>query len=94
MSIEIKLSRSDRVYHPGENLEGEVIIVSRGTALQHGGIRLAASGAVQMRLSDKAVGVFEALFINVKPLSLLSEVFEVSSLSFATFLLLGVRVLN
>ena len=76
MSIEIKLTRSDRVYYPGEELTGEVLIFSRGSPLQHGGIRLAASGSVQMRLSEKSVGVFESLFLSVRPIPLLSEVIE------------------
>lgn len=77
MSIELKLSRSDRVYHPGEKLEGEVVICSKGESLQHSGIRLAATGSVQLKLSEKAVGVFEALFLNVRPVPLLSEILEV-----------------
>lgn len=65
------------MYHPGEKLEGEVIICSKGETLQHSGIRLAATGSVQLRLSDKAVGVFESLFLNVRPVPLLSEMMEV-----------------
>ena len=66
------------MYHPGERLEGEVVIVSKGGPLQHGGMRLTVTGSVQMRLSEKAVGVFESLFINVKPITLLNESVEVS----------------
>ena len=77
MSVEIKLSRSDRVYHPGEELKGEILIVSRGSPLQHGGITLATSGSVQLRLSEKSVGVFESLFLSVRPIPLLNEVIEV-----------------
>ena len=60
----------------GERLEGDVIINTKGGPMQHGGIRVSVTGSVQMRLSEKAVGVFEALFINVKPVPLLSELAE------------------
>lgn len=84
MSIEIRLSRSDRVYHPGEKLQGEIVISSKGESLQHSGIRLAATGSVQLRLSEKAVGVFEALFLNVRPVPLLSEMLEVRAHSLSS----------
>ena len=74
--IDVKLSRSDRVYHAGDQLLGEVVVSCLNGPLQHGGISVAASGSVQMRVSERAVGVFEAFFLNVRPVSLLSEVVE------------------
>ncbi len=74
MSLEVKLSRSDRVYHAGDNLVGEVVVVGPVT---HDGIRVSASGSVQMRVSERAVGVFESFFLAVRPVPLLSEVVEV-----------------
>jgi hypothetical protein len=73
MSITVSLSRSDRVYNAGDKLLGEVIITG---PVDHSGIRVTASGSVHMRVSERAVGVFEAFFLNVRPLSLLNEVVE------------------
>ena len=77
MSVEVRLSRSDRVYHAGEKLLGEVVVTcAPGEQVQHNGIRVAASGSVQLRVSERAVGVFEAFFLAVRPVSLLNEVVE------------------
>ncbi len=81
VSVEIKLSRSDRVYHAGDKLLGEVVITSTNGPVLHGGVRVAASGSVQMRVSERAVGVFEAFFLNVRPVQLLSETLEVRLVS-------------
>lgn len=77
--LELKLSRSDRVYHAGEALLGEVVVTVTGAAVQHNGLRVVASGSLQMRVSEKAVGVFEAFFLNVRPIPLLSEALEARS---------------
>ncbi len=93
------LSRSDRVFHAGDNLVGEVVI-STPTPVTHNGVRVCASGSVQvcnacapvaallrarfdalpphpqMRVSERAVGVFEAFFLNVRPVALLNETVE------------------
>jgi len=76
MSVEVKLSRSDRVYHAGEDLLGEVVVSCGAGGVQHSGIRVCASGSVSMRVSERAVGVFEAFFLNVRPISLLNETVE------------------
>ena len=76
VSVEVKLSRSDRVYHAGERLNGEVVVTSGG-AVQHNSVVVHATGAAQMRVSEQAVGVFEAFFLNIRPVALLSESVEV-----------------
>jgi Vacuolar protein sorting-associated protein 26 len=80
VELEIKLRKNDRVYHPGEALQGEVVVTASGGAVHHSGLRVSATGSVQMRVSEKAVGVFEAFFLNVRPVQLLNEVVEARTL--------------
>ena len=72
MSVEIKLSRMDRVYHPGQTLKGVAIVHGRGAPLQHEGILLTAEGSAALQLSAKSVGLFEAFYSSIKPVQLLS----------------------
>jgi len=74
--LELKLSRSDRVYHAGDTLQGEVVVTVAGGVAHHSGLRVTATGSVQMRVSEKVVGVFEAFFLNVQPIPLLNESIE------------------
>ena len=71
MSVEVKLSRMDRVYHPGQILKGVVIVHGRGAPLQHDGISLVAEGSAALQLSAKSVGLFEAFYSSIKPVQLL-----------------------
>jgi hypothetical protein len=47
---------------------------------QHSGVRLHLVGSVQMRLSEKAVSLFEAMFSNIQPISLVNEFIDVRRL--------------
>ena len=76
MNIEVRLSRSDRVYHAGDDLLGEVVVTCGPGGMQHSGIRVCGTGSVSMRVSERAVGVFEAFFLNVRPVALLNETVE------------------
>ena len=76
VNVEVKLSRSDRVYHAGDDLLGEVVVTCGPGGVQHSGIRVWATGSVSMRVSERAVGVFEAFFLNVRPIALLNETIE------------------
>ena len=71
-SVDIKLSRMDRVYMPGQTLKGIATVNTRGTgSLQHEGISLVAEGAASLQLSAKSVGLFEAFYSSIKPVQLL-----------------------
>lgn len=76
VSLDIKLKRANKVYHEGELLSGVVVISSRD-ALQHQGISLSMEGLVNLQLSSKSVGVFEAFYNSVKPIQLVSSNIEV-----------------
>eukprot|EP00325_Prymnesiales_sp_UTEX-LB-985_P005825 CAMPEP_0174697850 /NCGR_PEP_ID=MMETSP1094-20130205/3604_1 /TAXON_ID=156173 /ORGANISM="Chrysochromulina brevifilum, Strain UTEX LB 985" /LENGTH=330 /DNA_ID=CAMNT_0015894919 /DNA_START=51 /DNA_END=1043 /DNA_ORIENTATION=- len=72
MSVDIRLSRMDRVYHPGDKVEGVVHVHGRGSPLPHEGIGLAAEGSASLQLSAKSVGLFEAFYSSIKPVQLMA----------------------
>mmetsp|Transcript_39359 Transcript_39359/g.92057 ORF Transcript_39359/g.92057 Transcript_39359/m.92057 type:complete len:306 (-) Transcript_39359:783-1700(-) len=73
MSLDVKVDRVDRVYHPGDKVRGTVIIhAPSAQALVHDGVSVRADGMVNMQLSSKAVGLFEAFYSGAKPIVLLS----------------------
>ncbi|KAJ7996987.1 hypothetical protein DPEC_G00224230 [Dallia pectoralis] len=75
-SLDIRLKRANKVYHEGEVLAGVVVIVSKDT-VQHQGISLTMEGLVNLQLSSKSVGVFEAFYNSVKPIQLITSNIEV-----------------
>ncbi|GAQ89594.1 Vacuolar protein sorting-associated protein 26 [Klebsormidium nitens] len=75
-SVEVKLLRVDRIFHPGELLEGIITVRTPHPTLPHLGIWVKAEGTVNLQLSSKALGVLESLYSNVKPIPLLSSHFE------------------
>lgn len=70
MSVEIRLKRADRVYRPGDLVSGVVVVSSKGK-LSHSGISLLMEGSVQLQLSAKSIGLFEAFYNSIKPVQLL-----------------------
>ncbi|XP_043087707.1 vacuolar protein sorting-associated protein 26C isoform X2 [Puntigrus tetrazona] len=75
VSLDIRLKRANKVYHEGERVTG-VLLVSCRDALQHQGVSLALEGLVNLQLSSKSVGVFEAFYNSVKPIQLVSSSME------------------
>lgn len=71
MSLEIRLKRVDRVYKPGDVVSGVIAVTSKGP-LSHAGITLLMEGSVQLQLSAKSVGLFEAFYNSIKPIQLLN----------------------
>jgi len=77
MSVDIKLNRADRIYRPGDKVRGVVIVNSSGN-LSHNGITLEADGGVQLQLSSKNVGLFEAFASAARPIQLIHLTFELA----------------
>ncbi|CAB3363027.1 Hypothetical predicted protein [Cloeon dipterum] len=77
-NIEILVRKANKVYHEGEIISGVVVVVSPSD-VRHDGITLFADGNVNLQLSSKNVGIFEAFYNSVKPVSLVSCVLEVAS---------------
>ncbi|XP_073119365.1 uncharacterized protein [Henckelia pumila] len=78
MSVEIKLSRFNRIYCPDEPLEGKVI-----TKLQSGvsyqSIRVTIDGAVNLQVRGGSAGVIESFYGVIKPIRIIKKVVEVRS---------------
>ena len=60
-----------------EKLSGVVVVTSQGD-LSHGGIMLTIEGSVNLQLSAKSVGMFEAFYNSLKPVQLIYAQFEVA----------------
>ncbi|XP_021945236.1 vacuolar protein sorting-associated protein 26C isoform X2 [Folsomia candida] len=73
--VDIRLNRYSKVYNEQEPIRGTVIISSK-TDLRHDGIILSMDGHVNLQLSSKTVGIFEAFYQSVKPIQLLSYQIE------------------
>ncbi|KAM1238769.1 hypothetical protein TB2_039417 [Malus domestica] len=76
MSIEIKLSRINRVYRPTELIEGKIVVKS-SSSISHYGIRLAVNGSVNMQVRGGSAGVIESLVGVAKPISIVNKIIEV-----------------
>ncbi|XP_074597553.1 vacuolar protein sorting-associated protein 26C [Brevipalpus obovatus] len=75
--FEIKLKRSNKIYHQGENLTGMVSFDCKHES-RHEGISLTVDGSVKMQLSSKNVGIMDAFYNSVKPLSLINYSVEIA----------------
>uniref|UniRef100_A0A674NIV2 Vacuolar protein sorting-associated protein 26C n=1 Tax=Takifugu rubripes TaxID=31033 RepID=A0A674NIV2_TAKRU len=77
VNLDIRLKRANKVYHEGEVVSGVIVMVCK-EAVQHHGIFLSMEGLVNLQLSSKSVGVFEAFYNSVKPIQLISSNIEVA----------------
>eukprot|EP01121_Diplochlamys_sp_Union-15-3_P015908 TRINITY_DN5324_c0_g1_i1.p1 TRINITY_DN5324_c0_g1~~TRINITY_DN5324_c0_g1_i1.p1 ORF type:complete len:307 (-),score=47.86 TRINITY_DN5324_c0_g1_i1:62-982(-) len=69
MSLDIVLDRVTRVYQPGESVKGVVVVTSKGNS-SHNGLSISMNGQVSLQLSAKSVGLFEAFYNSLKPITL------------------------
>ncbi|KAK2153748.1 hypothetical protein LSH36_287g00016 [Paralvinella palmiformis] len=76
-SIDIKLKKVSKIYHEGDVISGVVVIQSRNE-LSHTGITLTVEGTVNLQLSSKSVGLFEAFYNSLKPIQLLNVNLELT----------------
>ncbi|XP_043852711.1 vacuolar protein sorting-associated protein 26C isoform X1 [Dromiciops gliroides] len=74
--LDIKIKRANKVYYAGEVLSG-VVVISSKDAVQHQGILLTMEGLVNLQLSAKSVGMFEAFCNSVKPIQVISSSIEI-----------------
>ena len=58
-------------------VKGVIVVQSRGE-LPHNGIMLSMEGAVNLQLSAKSVGVFEAFYNSLKPIQLVNYSLEIA----------------
>ncbi|XP_069886770.1 vacuolar protein sorting-associated protein 26C isoform X3 [Dipodomys merriami] len=74
-SLDIKIKRANKVYHAGEMLSG-VVVISSKDPVQHQGVFLTMEGTVNLQLSAKSVGVFEAFYNSAKPIQIITSTIE------------------
>ncbi|XP_055613275.1 vacuolar protein sorting-associated protein 26C [Uranotaenia lowii] len=72
INLDIRLRRANKIYYEGETISG-VVQISSPTEVKHEGIILALEGLVNLTISNKNVGIFEALYNSVKPITLLNQ---------------------
>ena len=75
MSLEIRLKKPSKVYREGETVKGSVAVVTKDP-LSHSGLFLAMEGTVNLQLSAKSVGMFEAFYKSLKPIQLVNYSLE------------------
>ncbi|EFA82527.1 vacuolar protein sorting-associated protein 26 family protein [Heterostelium album PN500] len=76
-ALDIKLKKIDKIYKPGNKVAGYVV-VSTKEDLSHSGLTLTVEGSVQLQLSSKSVGIFEAFYNSLKPITMLHYTFNVA----------------
>jgi len=59
----------DRIYSLGDKVRGSLVVQSDGFA--HSGVSLTLNGTVALQLSAKSVGLFEAFYNSLKPVTLM-----------------------
>jgi len=76
-SLDIKLKKVNKIYHEDEKIVGTIAVIGKGEVV-HNGIMLTVEGNVNMQLSSKSVGLFEAFYNSVKPISLINTSMEIA----------------
>lgn len=76
VNIDIKLKRASKIYHEGEVVAG-LILLKTNSDVKHDGIFLTMEGSVNLQLSSKNVGIFEAFYNSVKPIQLVQYTLDV-----------------
>ncbi|CAF1063897.1 unnamed protein product [Adineta steineri] len=76
-SIDIRLNRYTKTYNENDIIQGTVII-SSPSSFKHNGISITVDGSVQLHLSGKSVGVFEAFYNSTKPVTLINQTIELA----------------
>ncbi|KAK9118060.1 hypothetical protein Scep_016153 [Stephania cephalantha] len=76
MSIELKLSRSSRIYRSNELLEGKIILMLN-SSISHQGVRITANGTVNLQVRGGSAGVIESFYGVIKPVHIMNKSVEV-----------------
>ncbi|XP_021188788.2 vacuolar protein sorting-associated protein 26C isoform X1 [Helicoverpa armigera] len=77
ISTAIVLKRASKVYHEGEIIAG-VVVVESNSDVRHEGLSLTMEGSVNLQLSTKNVGIFEAFSNSIKPINLINTCIELA----------------
>nr|XP_025843661.1 Down syndrome critical region protein 3 [Vulpes vulpes] len=60
----------------GQEVLSGVVVISGKDSIQHQGVSLTVEGSVNLQLSAKSVGVFEAFYNSVKPIQIINSTIE------------------
>ncbi|XP_021755731.1 Down syndrome critical region protein 3 homolog isoform X2 [Chenopodium quinoa] len=74
--LEIKLSRSNRIYRPDEPLQGK-IITKFSSSVSHYGVRLSVNGSVNLQVRGGSAGVIESVVGVLKPITIVKRSVEI-----------------
>jgi len=69
MTLNINLDRVDRIYKPGDIVTGNINIHTT-SSFAHAGISIEMNGVVGLQYSAKSVGLFEAFYNSLKPVTM------------------------
>lgn len=78
MPIELKLSRSNRVYRLGELVEGK-IITTLTSPIAYQKILISFTGTVNLQVRRGLAGVIESLYSLVKPICIMKKSIELAA---------------
>eukprot|EP01122_Echinamoeba_exundans_P017667 TRINITY_DN953_c0_g1_i2.p1 TRINITY_DN953_c0_g1~~TRINITY_DN953_c0_g1_i2.p1 ORF type:complete len:298 (-),score=56.73 TRINITY_DN953_c0_g1_i2:229-1122(-) len=76
MSLDIVLGREDRCYRPGDVVSGTIVVTTKG-GMSHSGLVVQVVGRVTLQLSAKTVGLFEAFYNSLKPVTVIDYTLEI-----------------
>lgn len=76
-TLDIKFKRPSKIYKEGDTVKGSVSVTTKD-AINHNGITLTMEGMVNLQLSAKSVGMFEAFYNSLKPIQLVSYSVEIA----------------
>ncbi|RLN49656.1 hypothetical protein BBJ29_001213 [Phytophthora kernoviae] len=68
-TLDVKLNRIDRIFHPHEVVQGQVII-SSPKGFSHQGLAMKVEGSAKLQLSSKSAGLFDSFYNPVAPMEL------------------------
>ncbi|XP_010500388.1 PREDICTED: Down syndrome critical region protein 3 homolog [Camelina sativa] len=77
-TVNIKLSRSNRIYRSSEPVEGRIVIKS-ATSISHQAIRLSVNGSVNLQVRGGSAGIIESFYGVIKPIQIVKKTIEVGS---------------
>ena len=79
--LDIKFNRMEKCYHPGELVQGSVVVINNSSSslLKFNSIKLKIEGNVNLQLSARSIGLLEAFYSSLKPISLINFTLDVSN---------------
>ncbi|WCJ30415.1 Vacuolar protein sorting-associated protein 26 [Euphorbia peplus] len=77
-TLELKLSRSNRIYRPSESIQGKIVLKSP-SSVSHYGIRLTLAGSANLQVRGGSARVIESLYGVIEPIKIVNKTIEIKS---------------